>query len=181
MLASASQLYIQMIRQAYETAGEDYIALCNKLFGHSSPPSNKDQRVEVKDISSLWVAAKDKLNDPLFATRIGETIQPSDYGILGYVWMNCRNLLECFDLVVQYKKLMNDAFQAQHESTDTEFIYTVGLAGASIEQEAPFIDLDISSIYHLGRFLVGPRNSDNIQLKQVKLRQAHKDELQKQF
>lgn len=183
MLQTASQVYIQMIRQSFETAGGNYNALSKRIFGGKTPKKHKDidERIDIQEISRVWNAAHQELNDPLFALKIGETIHPSDYGIIGYLWMNCPTLLDCFNSVVEYKQLMNDAFRASYEIVGNKYVYTVSLNKLSTEDAAPFINLDISSIYYMGQFLVGSRNSKKIQFTQINICQQHDDELQKDF
>ncbi len=183
MQFTVSQLYIQMIKQAYEAKGRDFSQLYGQLFddqaqqGHRS----KDLRIDIKEINTLWQGVARSLKDPLFALKMGVDIHPSDYGILGIVWMNSQNLLECYKLVVEYSQLMNDAFNASYEIVDNQFIYNLSVSSLSANEEADFVDHNIASIFHMGKFLVGSRHSKDILFKSVKLRHKHNIELQREY
>lgn len=183
MSLAASQLYIQMIKHAYEANDGDYSALSAQLFdektrrGHHS----SDTPVDIREINQLWKAISDDLRDPLFALKIGANIHPSDYGILGHVWMNSQNLLECIKLMVEYCQLMNDAFDTKYEIDNNQFIYNLAVTSLSAEEESHFVDHNISSIYYMGKFLIGPRYKNNKLFKQVNLRHQHNQKLQQEY
>ena len=183
MPSTASQLYIQMIQHAYEGKDGDFATLCESLFSASTLQTHrsKDTRINIDEINTLFTSISEELNDPLFALKIGESIHPSDYGILGHVWMNCDTLLDCFKLVVKFKQLMNDNFSAEYSIQNNEFIYNLSMPNLSKDEEKDFIDLDISSIFYMGKFLVGPRLKNQVFFKSVKLRHDHNIELKNKY
>jgi AraC-like DNA-binding protein len=183
MQFTVSQLYIQMIKQAYEARGRDFPQLYNKLFDESARQGHrsKDLRIDIVEINRLWQGVIQSLNEPLFALKVGVDTHPSDYGILGIVWMNSQTLLECYKLVIEYSPLMNDAFDARYYIDGNDFIYTLAVSSLKPHEEANFVDHNIASIFHMGQFLVGSRHRKDIVFKSVKLRHEHNSSLQQEY
>lgn len=183
MKFTVSSLYVQMIKQAYEAKGRDFLKLYNQLFDESTRLGHrsKDSRIDINEINALWQAVFRSLNEPLFALKMGVDIHPSDYGILGMIWMNSSNLLECYKLVVEYSPLMNDAFDANYCIKGEDFIYTLAVSSLAPNEESHFVDHNIASIFHMGKFLVGSRHRKDIIFKSVKLRHEYNSVMQSEY
>lgn len=54
------------------------------------------------------------LDDPLFGLHLGQTLNPSDLGALGYALMSCANLGEALVRAQRYHRLINDVTPMTH-------------------------------------------------------------------
>ncbi len=101
-----------------------------------------------------------------FGLDVGARIHPSDFGIMGYLLMNCSTLLQACEYAARYKGVMNEGLSASVLQDGEKVTYTLrNLYG--LEMLAPMIELDLASALHFAKLLVGPHLADLVQLQAV--------------
>lgn len=64
-----------------------------------------ENRVSFERQQALWILAFERCDNPNFCLHFARIIQPTSYGLLGYVAMNCHNINDSFDAIVKYQSL----------------------------------------------------------------------------
>ena len=70
--------------------------------GHLERPEN---RIPLEQQKALWQIAVESSGDAAFGLHFARCIQPTNFGLLGYMAMNCRDIGECFEAIVRYQFL----------------------------------------------------------------------------
>jgi AraC-like DNA-binding protein len=170
---SASLLYLDILFQTLKRHGikkQHFLNLCepdkhNNIAGKT--------RLPVKDIVYYWSKAIELTQCPTLGLEAGLHIHPSDYGIMSYVWMNCKNLREAAQLTTHYKPLMNNAFHAEIQQVDPGVtILSLELSGLNLRENSPLIEFDFASVLHLGRFLTEHSKKDKVKFNEVHFQHA---------
>ncbi len=166
--ATASLLYLHILFQTLKRHGinkHDFLELCEC---DTSPITNRKARLPVSDILYYWSKAIEITQCPTLGLDAGLHIHPSDYGIMSHVWMNCETLREAAQLTIQYKHLMNNAFQAKITQTKKGYTtYSVDFPGVSLQLSSILIEMNFASILHMGQFLTERTKKDQVKLEEV--------------
>ncbi len=64
-----------------------------------------ENRIPLEQQQVLWQLAIERSNSACFGLHFARCIQPTNFGLLGYMAMNCRTIGECFDAIVKYQFL----------------------------------------------------------------------------
>ncbi len=85
-----------------------------------------ENRVPFAQQQSLWGLAVERAGVPDFGLHFARSIQPTNFGLLGYMAMNYRTIGECFSAIVRYQFLAGEGgeFALQHEDGLTALCYT---------------------------------------------------------
>lgn len=107
--ATVSTAYVQSLLDYVTQHGgavDDLLAAA----GVTLPGS--DGRIGAADFAALFDAAETLLDEPDIGLRVGATIKPGHYGVLGYVAMSCATLGEAIKRHLRYQQLVADIGQA---------------------------------------------------------------------
>ncbi len=101
-----------------------------------------------------------------FGLDIGDNIHPSDYGIVGYIFMNCADLKQALNYSFKYKRILNHALGGDFFQDGDYYHYQLN---NSLDNKnlAPLIELDMASGIQLARFLVGKDLSYRVKIKTI--------------
>jgi len=169
--ATASKLYLDILLQAlirHDVDKQDFLNCCER---DTRKFDDNSRRLPVDDALYYWSKAAEITQCKTLGLEAGRHVHPSDYGIMSHVWMNCENLLEGAQLTVNYKHLMNSAFQTSVKSTgDGHKAYSLKFPGIEPQSCSAFIELDFASILYLGRFLCDRIYRDKVALETVHFR-----------
>lgn len=166
--ATASLLYIHIILLGLKRYGVDRRKFLHDQGIDYDALREDDVRLPVTSLNELWKQAQLQTRNSTLGLDCGMHVHPSDYGIMSHVWMNCPTLGDAFQLVTEYKHLMNEAFACDLiKLPDNTSIYSLELMDIDPQEGSAVIEFDFASILHMGRFLANRANQDNVQFQTV--------------
>lgn len=85
-----------------------------------------ENRIPLEQQQALWQLAVSHSKTSTFGLHFARCIQPTSFGLLGYMAMNCRDIDECLDAVVKYQFLAGQGGEFSLERGDelTTLYYT---------------------------------------------------------
>jgi AraC-like DNA-binding protein len=91
--------------------------------GQLAKPEN---RIPLGQQQMLWQLATQHSDTTAFGLQFARCIQPTSFGVLGYMAMNCHTIDECFDAVVKYQFLAGQGgeFTLERDSGRVCLCYT---------------------------------------------------------
>jgi AraC-like DNA-binding protein len=101
----------------------------------------------------LLIQAAERLNDPLLGLHLGQALQPTHLGALGYVLAACENLGAAMMRIQRYHRLVHDLNPVEHGVADDQLELRWGVARG--KPGALFDEAGITSIVQFGRSLCG--------------------------
>lgn len=101
--ATAALSYLQALFDYLRLRGTAPDAL---LHGRTLDLSQREARITEREAAELFQRAATLLNDDALGLRVGETIRPGHYGVLGYVAMACGTLGEALECQSRYQALV---------------------------------------------------------------------------
>lgn len=115
-----------------------------------------ENRIPLEQQQTLWQLAIERSNSACFGLHFARCIQPTNFGLLGYMAMNCRTIGECFDAIVKYQFLAGQGGEfAMDRAEDgaVSLLYTPVNPGhpATHQRVAAMLAATVS----FGRWLVG--------------------------
>lgn len=110
-------------------------------------------RMPAEAYCSLLISAAERLHDPLLGLHLGQFMQPSQLGALGYVLLACENLGAALMRIQRYHRLVHDINPIEHELSDGQLILRWGVAHG--KPGALFDEVGITGIVQFGRDLCG--------------------------
>ncbi len=114
-----------------------------------------ENRVPFERQQALWGLAIEAAGDTPFGLHFARCIQPTNFGLVGYMAMNCRTIAECFDAIVDYQFLAGQGgeFSLDRQAGVTALSYT------PINPEHPVSSQRVvgllAATLSVGRWLVG--------------------------
>jgi AraC-like DNA-binding protein len=123
-------------------------------------------RLDRSEVEALIEQIEKTTGGLSFGLDIGENIHPSDYGIVGYIFMNCANLQQALNYSFKYKRVLNQALDGKFFQEGDFYHYQLDNLMAT-KNLAPLIELDMASGIELARFLVGKDKSELIKIKAI--------------
>ena len=113
---------------------------------------NPDARLPHAIYLRLWQAVRDLANDPAFALKLGELVDPQQMGILGSMVLSSPTLRDVGHLFVRYARLLNSLYQVTESEAGGVYTYTY-VADCPIELEPGFVELQFAAVLSLCRKL----------------------------
>jgi AraC-like DNA-binding protein len=110
-------------------------------------------RIPAEGYCQLLIAAAERLQDPLLGLHLGQSIQPSQLGALGYVLLACDNLGAALVRIQRYHRLVHDLNPIEHAVVGEHLELRWGVAHG--KPGALFDEAGIAGIVHFGRALCG--------------------------
>ncbi|MBH1988037.1 MAG: AraC family transcriptional regulator [Burkholderiales bacterium] len=101
----------------------------------------------------LLLRAAERLNDPLLGLHLGQSIQPSHLGALGYVLLACENLGAALLRIQRYHRLLHDINPIQHHIEGDSMVLQWGVARG--KPGALFDETGLTAIVQFARALCG--------------------------
>jgi AraC-like DNA-binding protein len=85
-----------------------------------------ENRIPLEQQQALWQLAMERSGSEAFGLHFARSVQPTAFGLLGYMAMNCRDIADCFDAVVKYQFLAGQGgeFSLQSEKELVTLRYT---------------------------------------------------------
>lgn len=145
----------------YATLLKQYLKDLNQKSATLIWPVEKSQNglyaehwVPLSDIVGLMRCISQQTGNARYGLEIGNSIHPSDYGIMGYALMSCDHLRHALKFVVDYKRLLNQGFSASLKKQGCHRHYQLD-SWLNHKNLAPLIELDFASALQFARLLAG--------------------------
>jgi AraC-like DNA-binding protein len=166
---TVSLVYLNLLSNYLEETEQAQI-LCSNI-NHISSQDNVQapQRITLNQLNKLMSAIEKQTGSLAFGLTIGEHIHPSDYGTIGYAFMNCANLKQALGLAASQKAILNQALFTTLIENDECYHYKI-TTQSHHPYIASLIELDFSSALQLAKFLVGKLKSDQVKLLKVQFK-----------
>jgi AraC-like DNA-binding protein len=166
---TVSQVYLNLLANYLDYFDQEQI-LCSKFNPISSQENvQAPQRITLNQLNKLVGIIEEKTGGLAFGLTIGEHIHPSDYGTIGYAFMNCANLKQALGLAANQKAILNQALSTTLIEGSDCYHYTI-----TTQSHHPYlaflIELDFSSAVQLAKFLVGRQKSEQVKLLKVQFK-----------
>lgn len=84
--------------------------------------SKHKQRISIDSYAKLLIEAEKITDDSLFGFSLGQHIQTTDYGVLGYLVESCENLHQAVNSLLAFDGLVAELGHAQFQTTDDSAI-----------------------------------------------------------
>ena len=85
-----------------------------------------ENRIPFEQQQALWALAAERCTTGNFGLHFARCIQPTSFGLVGYMVMNCRTIGECLDAIVKYQFLAGQGgeFSLEKEGKLSALCYT---------------------------------------------------------
>jgi len=84
-----------------------------------------ENRIPFEQQQALWSLAVEHTGNAAFGLHFARSIQPTSFGLVGYMVMNCATIAECLDATVKYQFLAGQGgeFSLARDESDTGLCY----------------------------------------------------------
>jgi AraC-like DNA-binding protein len=89
--------------------GKDIASLCKEANFPPERLATPDEMVSGTVVERVWQTAIARVGDPELGLHIGEALQPSSLGLIGFVMLGCTMLGSALDKLARYWDLMSNA------------------------------------------------------------------------
>lgn len=85
-----------------------------------------ENRIPFEQQQALWTQAVERAGNSAFGLHFARSIQPTSFGLVGYMLMNCRSIDECLDATVKYQFLAGQGgeFSLARDGDEVSLCYT---------------------------------------------------------
>lgn len=97
---------VNLILFAARQRGVDTDALGRAAGINPATLTDPDGRIAIRQVQQLWRELVAVTNDPAFALKLGELINPVTVGTLAYVMMHCPTLGRAFEKLFHYQDIV---------------------------------------------------------------------------
>ena len=114
-----------------------------------------ENRIPFEQQQALWALAAERCSTGNFGLHFARSIQPTSFGLVGYMVMNCRTIGECLDAIVKYQFLAGQGgeFSLEKEGKLSALCYTPVNPGHPVTSHR-VVALMAANV-SFGRWLVG--------------------------
>jgi hypothetical protein len=84
-----------------------------------------ENRIPFERQNALWALAVSSAPEPAFGLQFARSVQPTRFGVVGYMAMNCGSIGECLEAIVDYQFLAGEGgeFSLEPCGSDTALCY----------------------------------------------------------
>ena len=146
----------QAILETLRTLRVDDVDGLLQAAGINSQALDKpENRIPFEQQQALWALAAERCTTGSFGLHFARCIQPTSFGLVGYMVMNCRTISECLDAIVKYQFLAGQGgeFTLDSEGSLTALRYTPVNPGHPVTSHR-VVALMAANV-SFGRWLVG--------------------------
>jgi AraC-like DNA-binding protein len=114
-----------------------------------------ENRIPFERQNALWALAVSHAPEPAFGLQFARSVQPTSFGVVGYMAMNCGSIGECLEAIVNYQFLAGEGgeFSLEPCGSDTALCYTPVNPGDPVTRER--VVGMLAATVSFGRWLVG--------------------------
>jgi AraC-like DNA-binding protein len=119
---SVSVLAVRPMILGFERLGLDRGVALDAAGLTDDQLGNPDSRVSPRQILLLWMKALEATGDPSLGLNLAKTVNPSDYGIVGYILFSSATVRDALQRLNRYHGLLADSVRYAVEETRSGFI-----------------------------------------------------------
>jgi AraC-like DNA-binding protein len=152
------QTFLRLLAEHLQRHGVEPASLMPREALQAGVQPNQGQhlgRFPAEAYCQLLLRAAERLNDPLLGLHLGQSIQTTHLGALGYVLQACENLGAALLRIQRYHRLLHDINPIQHHIEGDAMVLQWGVARG--KPGALFDETGISAIVQFARALCGQR------------------------
>lgn len=125
--------------------GADLHKICADLGIEPGDLNDSDKQITEEQRGKLWKVLLHHTNDPLLGLHLGEHINPTIHGMLGYLMQSCRTVYESTMKLCQYNELLTPAMRFSVELSSSEFsiLYQPSASWQNIDPEGARQSIEI--------------------------------------
>jgi len=120
---SVSVLALRPMVSGFSKLGIDDGSLLSQVGLTREQLADPDDRVSYDQLWSLWVLALEASGDACLGLHVAETVEPSDYGTLGYIIASSSTMRESIARLQRFHRLLADAARYSFEQTATGYTF----------------------------------------------------------
>lgn len=158
--ASVSVHYLNIINNSLERMGFNNPSI-KALNSDLNEQEYYFNRVPLDVLKKAWLSAEKMTDNPLIGLYVGEKIHPHDYGLLGQIMMNCKNITEALERILSVEFIINNLFVSQVIEEDGYAINRIYSEQYDAESIRHIIEQDISALINIGIFVMNKDFTDS--------------------
>jgi AraC-like DNA-binding protein len=114
-----------------------------------------ENRIPFERQNALWALAVSSAPEPAFGLQFARSVQPTSFGVVGYMAMNCGSIGECLEAIVDYQFLAGEGgeFSLEPCGSDTALCYNPVNPDDPVTRER--VVGMLAATVSFGRWLVG--------------------------
>ena len=132
-------------------------------------------RLPLKTIYFILEKAIEHTNTPHFGLVAGQRGEPLDFGLMAHIWMNAENIEEIFAINTKYSRLMNENLHTALVKKDDHSLFYSDFDECTDDIRDALVSIEFSSMFHIGKHLVGKEYADKIIYQEVHLTSSNTD------
>ena len=157
--ASVSVHYLNIINNALERMGFNNPSI-QALTSGLNEQEYYFKRVPLDVLKEAWLSAEKVTDNPLIGLYVGEKIHPHDYGLLGQIMMNCKNIAEALERILSVEFIINNLFVSKVIEEDGYAVNRIYSQQYEAESIRHIIEQDISALINIGIFVMNKDFTD---------------------
>ncbi|WP_096087047.1 AraC family transcriptional regulator [Agaribacterium haliotis] len=131
MQPSTLSSWALLIWQELKERGHNPKAVFDQLSMDAGMLSQNMARYKMESMIALWGKAYELTGDDMFGIKVGERWNPTTFHALGFAWLASTSLLEAFQRLARYCRLLNDALDIRVYSEASNYRFRLGLLDAA--------------------------------------------------
>lgn len=116
LVLTESTLVARLTLERLEDSGHDVTQILKSVQLRAATISDPEGRVPTHKEAALLEIASRLTRDPCFGTRLGMTLKPKQFGVLGYVALSSDSLRSALVKICRYQRVLSEGGEARLES-----------------------------------------------------------------
>jgi len=157
--------WVLLIAETLKSYGVDYRKLFRKLDMEPAHLADCNARFDFMSVTKLWDMALEETQDPCFGLVTVNHWHPTSMHALGYSWLASPNLMEAFDRLERYIRIVNNAVEVKviSEGNNTTKL-SVGTSLSNHQGSPAAYDAALAVLTHMCRLNYG-RDLDPVRIR----------------
>lgn len=155
MNITALSSWVMMIAETLESYNVDYRPVFEELGMNVKELGDPNARYDHSAVLKLWSLVTDLTGDPCFGLKTRHFYRPTSLHALGFSWLASPTLLEAFNRLQRYVRIVNTAAKIQIDKKASFTQLTVSTSIAHIDKYPAAIDTGLSIVLHMCRLIYG--------------------------
>lgn len=157
--------WVLLIAETLKSYGVDYRKLFRKLDMDPAHLSDCNARFDFMSVTKLWDMALEETQDPCFGLVTVNHWHPTSMHALGYSWLASPNLMEAFERLQRYIRIVNNAVEVKINSLPNNKTEVALGTSLGINQGSPAAhDAALAVMAHMCRMNYG-RDLDPVRVR----------------
>ena len=165
MHISTISSWVLLIAETLKSYGVDYRKLFRKAGMDPTHLADSNARFDFLSVTKLWDMALEETKDPCFGLVTVNHWHPTSMHALGYSWLASPSLMEAFDRLQRYIRIVNNAVEVTitpEKNHTTEII--LGTSLQSYQGSIAAYDAALAVLIHMCRLNYG-RDLDPVKIR----------------